>query len=147
LERTPLFVVDASVAVKWFAKEPLRRKAVQVRNDYAAGIIELTAPRLLRYEVGNALRFHPGATQQLLIEAIRAIDDMQMVESNLSASEGEIASRIAFEEKTTFYDAAYLALAERHGCLLLTDDRKLYNRVGERRRLIQLLEDYRSSQG
>ena len=145
LERTPLFVVDASVAVKWFAKEPLRRKAVQVRADYAKGRIELTAPPLLPYELGNALRYHPEATPQLVTEALKTVDSMQMVESNLSSSEAETASRIAFEEGTTFYDAAYLALAERRECYLLTDDRRLSKKIGERRKLILLLEDYRGS--
>jgi predicted nucleic acid-binding protein len=72
---------------------------------------------------------------------------MQMVESNLSTSEAETVSQIAFQEGTTFYDAAYLALAERNGCRLLTDDRRLHSKVSERRHLIQLLEDYHSPDG
>ena len=145
LERTPLLVVDASVAVKWFVKEPLRKKALQVRKDYAEGRTDLTAPGLIRYEVGNALRFHPGASPELLVQALAAIDDMQMVESNFSNPDVETASQIAFEENSTFYDAAYLALAEKHRCLVLTDDRVLYKRTGKRKHLLKLLEDYRSS--
>ncbi|HYY90353.1 MAG TPA: type II toxin-antitoxin system VapC family toxin [Candidatus Dormibacteraeota bacterium] len=145
LERTPLLVVDVSVGVKWFVKEPLRRKALEVRKDYAEGRTELTAPSLLMYEVGNALRFHPVASPALLVEALATIDDMQMVESNFSDSDVEASSRIAFEEQSTFYDATYLALAEKHNCLLLTDDRVLYKKTRKRKHLFQLLDAYRSS--
>ncbi len=69
---------------------------------------------------------------------------MQIEEGEFPSEVVEKSSEIAFEEGLTFYDAVYLALAEKNGASLLTDDRKLYRTVRKRKRLLQLLEDYAS---
>ena len=51
-----ILVLDASVAVKWFNPEPLRDKALEIRESFVEGKIQLEAPSLLPYELGNALR-------------------------------------------------------------------------------------------
>ncbi len=72
--------------------------------------------------------------------------DMQMGGWDVAAS-AEAASKIAFEEGITLYDAFYIALAEGKGARLVTDDRRLYRKVGKRRVLIQLLENYEPTGG
>ena len=84
LERTPLFILDASVAVKWFVVEPLRKKALNVREDYFEDRIDLLAPGLIRYEIGNALRFHPGSSPKELADAVKTIGDMQIDTAELA---------------------------------------------------------------
>ena len=49
------FTLDASVAAKWFNNEDLTNKAVQVRDAFIEGMIELLAPEHLVYEVANAI--------------------------------------------------------------------------------------------
>ncbi len=115
LERTPLLILDASVAVKWFIKEPLRKKALKVREDYVEGRVDLLAPGLIHYEIGNALRFHPGSNPKQLAEALETISSMQIDAGELSSEIIEAASEIAFQERLTYYDAVYLALAEKTG--------------------------------
>ena len=52
----PLFVVDASIAARWYLPSPpYVDHARQVRADYEEGKIDLTAPDNLRIEVGGAL--------------------------------------------------------------------------------------------
>lgn len=51
-------VVDASVAVKWFAAERDVDKALKLKDSYQAEDLKV-APTLISYEVMNALRFHP----------------------------------------------------------------------------------------
>lgn len=144
MERSPLLVIDASVAVKWFVVEPHREKALRIREGYARGVIELLAPSLIQYEVGNAIRFHPGSAPEHVAEAVQSILGMQMGGGEVSAASAEAASRIAFEEEITMYDAFYLALAERSRARLVTDDRRLYRKVRKRRSMMQLLEDYQA---
>ena len=115
MERSPLLVIDASVAVKWFVAEPHREKALRIREGYARGVIELLAPSLIQYEVGNAVRFHPGSTPEQVSQAVQSIVDMQMGGWDVAPVLAEIASRIAFEEGITLYDASYLAMAEGNG--------------------------------
>ena len=142
MERSPLLVIDASVAVKWFVVEPHRGKALEIRESYVRGVVELLAPSLIQYEVGNAIRFHPGSTPEHVAEAVQSILGMQMGGGEVSAVLAEAASGIAFEEEITLYDAFYLALAERNRARLVTDDRRLYRKVRKRRSMLQLLENY-----
>jgi predicted nucleic acid-binding protein len=54
------------------------------------------------------------------------------------------AAKLAFKEKLTFYDAAYLSLAEIQEAILITADKELYDRLSnERKALSQLLEQYK----
>jgi len=53
-------VVDASVAFKWSRKEGEEEyisEALAVLNDHLAGNVEIHAPDLLLYELGNILCF------------------------------------------------------------------------------------------
>lgn len=143
MERTPLFILDASVAVKWFVAEPLRKKALNVREDYFENRIDLLAPSLIRYEIGNALRFHPGSSPKDLAGAVKTIADMQIEQADLAQETVTAASEIAFQERITFYDAVYIALAEINRARLLTDDLLLYKKASRKQNVLQLLKDYK----
>jgi len=115
-----------------------------VREDYFDDRIDLLSPGLVRYEIGNALRFHPGSSPKELADAVKTIADMQIDQAQLTPETVALASEIAFQERITFYDAVYIALAETNRARLLTDDLLLYKRVSRKRSLLQLLKDYES---
>ena len=48
-------VIDCSVAFRWIVAESDTAKAVQLRDDYRTGVIELVAPDFLPVEIGNAI--------------------------------------------------------------------------------------------
>jgi len=54
-----ILILDASVAVKWFNPEPLRKESLTIRKMFLEGEVDLEAPSLLYYEVANALRYNP----------------------------------------------------------------------------------------
>ena len=105
-----VFVVDASVAVKWYVYEELRDKALRLREDFLSERIDLEAPSLILYEVGNAIRYHPGATASECASAVRHLRELGIAIRELDNSAIRIAAKIALEEKLTFYDAAYRSL-------------------------------------
>ena len=142
MEGTPVFVLDASVAVKWYIPEEGRKRALRLRQDYTDGKIDLIAPNLIFFEVGNAVRFHPGATAREVWEAVRGLKGMQVAIQNLTDPVVDSAAEIAFTENITFYDAVYLAIAENFGVKFVTADKKLYEQIKKRKSLISLLEDY-----
>jgi len=108
------------------------------------GRIDLVAPGLLLYEVGNAVRFHPGASETEARKALRALAKMQITTPDLDESVTDTATRIAFTEEITLYDAVYLALAKDEGTKVITADEALYNKLKESRNLLILLKDYGS---
>jgi predicted nucleic acid-binding protein len=50
-----MYVVDASLAVKWFIPEPLSDEAMKLLANFRSKISDLTAPDLIVVEVGSAL--------------------------------------------------------------------------------------------
>lgn len=139
-----VFVIDASVAVKWYVSEELRDKALKLREDFLSEIVDLEAPSLILYEVGNAIRHHPGATMRECTSAVRELRNLGIAIRDLDDVAVGVAAELAFEEKLTFYDAAYLSLAKTTEATLITADNELYNQLSnESKALSQLLEQYK----
>ena len=143
MEKSQIFVVDASVAVKWYVKEALRDKALEMRSDFASGLLQLEAPSLLAYELGNALRYHPASTPAECAAAVKELGNLGIVMHELDESIASTAAALAFEEKLTFYDAVYIALTQSLNATFVTADEKLIERISEENRSrIRSLADY-----
>jgi len=124
-----ILVLDASVAVKWFTLEPLRDKALAIRNLYLDGKVELEAPSLLLYEVSNALRYNPSFGIEDLKAVLSSLNDLQLTLHDLKEELAYKAAQVAYNFGITFYDACYVALAELRGGTLYTTDLKVVEDV------------------
>ncbi len=124
-----MYVIDASVAIKWFSEEVYTDKAIEIRDRFFKGICELAAPDLILYEVSNALRFNPNFNEDDVIEAINSLFDMGI--SIIVPTPRVVKSSItmAFKYKTTIYDAFYAALANEIGFIFVTADSKLHQKI------------------
>ncbi len=132
MERRGTAVVDASVAVKWFLPEPDTPQAIAVRDAHVDGRLTLVAPLLLVYEVANAMRYHPQVGAEALAEHLEDLFALSLgfdVPSEESLGE---AVRVAYGRGATVYDAAYLSLAERLDCPLVTADSEQLAAAGSR---------------
>lgn len=117
------FVVDASVAVKWFVPEALSDEAVSLLDSPR----ELLAPDLLYPEAGNILWKKVGRGE---IEARDARDILAaLVHVPLSVVPSstlvEAALEIALVHGRTVYDGLYVALAVARDAVLVTADGRL----------------------
>ena len=95
------------------------------------GRIEIAVPDLLFYEVGNILLFvrsRPAIADAL--EALHDLFSMPLAVAAPAADAAETALRLAAAYGLSYYDAAYLALAESLDCTLVTADRRLARRAG-----------------
>lgn len=116
-------VVDASVVVKWFMPEGGAASALEVLE----GERELHSPDILLLEVGSVLwkKTRRGEIQQE--EALRIMHSLG-VGSVRFHPVAELATQpleIALSTGLSIYDSAYLALALRLDCAVITADRKL----------------------
>jgi len=121
------FVVDASVAVKWFVREP--------RHDRALALItpgiSCVAPDLIFPEVGNALwlkrrRGEVAADQaRLAIAALEGFFERIVRSEEIAVSALEIGEALDHP----IYDCFYLACARHTAARLVTDDSRLIKRV------------------
>jgi predicted nucleic acid-binding protein len=127
-----LFVLDASVAAKWFlprAAEPLADEALALLRRYADGEIEFMVPDLFWTELSNVLwkavrtgRILEKAATQALNDTLRyglpTVGEPDLAEDALA---------IALSTGRTVYDAIYVALAVQRNASLITADERLVN--------------------
>lgn len=118
------FVVDASVAVKWFLPEDNSKEALQLLREGN----ELLAPDLIWAEVANVVwkRFRRGELEQA--EGAALLRDLRRVPIRTCPSDLllESAWAIAVNHGRTIYDSLYLALAVNRECPMVTADGLLY---------------------
>lgn len=116
------FVIDASVALKWFLPEPDSDKADElIRAD-----VDLIAPGLISIELANAVWKHSriGSADAAIWEDVAArMPDLLTIHS----SDGPLlqaAIRLAVAYDHPFYDCLYLALAIHLGAVVVTIDKR-----------------------
>ena len=129
-----LFVLDASVAVKWFVSEE--------HSDVAALLLDenfdLAVPRLFFSEFGNILwkKFSRGELSHgEVIDAARGLQSAMLTPMDdewlLDA-----AIALACELKHPVYDCLYLALADSLETAMVTADQKFANKVSDPARVV-----------
>ena len=125
-------VVDASVAVKWFATEKGTTKALTIRDAYHKGSVQLVAPTLIYYEVTNALRFHPhyNFTKEDLLASMAVLKDLQIA-IEPTEEMWYTAFEVSLSQHMAVYDAIYVAASLALDAELVTSDEKLLKKLSE----------------
>jgi predicted nucleic acid-binding protein len=129
------YVSDASIALKWVLTEPDTARALRLRDDFDAGVVDLMAPDVFPAEVGHALakaerrKIIPvGIGIVHLADVLRTLPRLYPSLPDLLPRAFEIASQY----RIGVYDCLYVALAEREGCEFVTaDDRLVKNLRGQ----------------
>ena len=119
-------VVDSSVIVKWLNStndknlgEADKILAVAIKGD-----IQLIAPELAKYEVGNVLLLKKKLSikeVELLFHGLFAYPIQFIPESEELARE---TYSLAFELGITYYDASFISLAKHYDATLVTENIK-----------------------
>ena len=134
-----MFVIDASVVVKWFIEEKDTPKSLSLKDAHIKGKTVLIAPDLLIYEVANVLTFSKIFT---LNEIKKCLQDLYELEIDLISPSIDIiatATELSVNRQISIYDACYIALAKELDIKLITADEKLYASTDESR--IELLSN------
>lgn len=131
------YVLDASVAAKWFlppVQEPLAAEARRVLRTFSSGTCRFTVPDLFWSEMGNilwkAVRLGrlPAASCDAAVESL--------ARSGIATFPGLPLLRDAMAIARAFdrplYDSLYVALAVSSNSPLLTADERLANALGGR---------------
>ncbi|MBX9580028.1 MAG: type II toxin-antitoxin system VapC family toxin [Gemmataceae bacterium] len=119
------YVVDSSVAIKWYVAEPLAAEASRVQT----GPHPLHSPEFLDVEVANILwkKVRKGeitrADADDILAALKVVPIAREPDINLIAP----AFDLAVQTDRTVYDCLYLALAVQLNGRMVTADDRLVN--------------------
>jgi len=120
-----VYLVDASVAVRFLLVEEFSDKAEWLLQMFHDGAVELKAPTLVTYEVGNSLW---KAVKQKLIDIHEASQKFsQFIKLKLDCVELDEQDCLsvltwAVRNDATYYDSVYVKACEKTGAILLTAD-------------------------
>jgi len=141
-----MICVDASIAIKWLLKEERSDRAVALYDATATANQPIVAPALLPLEVTNILRQRMRGQDG--ISLIRATEHLAAflafpIEFHNPAGLHHEALVLADAlGLPATYDALYLALAERLGCEVWTDDQRLLRQVAESLPFVRWIGDH-----
>jgi predicted nucleic acid-binding protein len=118
------YVVDASVAAKWYFQEEHSERADALLEQDC----EILAPGLLAVEIATLVwkRARRGEITEAVADRIVAALRQVPLEIRPTAELVTAGLPLALHGGLTLYDAFYTALAVKSGCPLVTADRKLY---------------------
>ena len=133
------FVLDSSVVIKWFSQEVDTDKALNLRDKFLNGKVEITVPDLQLYEIANALRYNSKLTKSDVTLAVQSLMDIGINIIIPTMDIIESAIEFAFRFNISIYDAYFVALANELKFTLITADEKLYRNIKDLK-FIKLLE-------
>ncbi len=135
------YVLDSSVALKWFLTEADSPKANQLREDARNAVHELLAPDFFPVEMVHAITRAERQGRITPTEGSAFVADLLTELPALHPALPLLARAYAISSATRqgVYDCVYVALAEREGCELVTADAKLIANLGARFPFIRAL--------
>jgi predicted nucleic acid-binding protein len=120
------WVVDASVAAKWFLPVEREPEGDLARN--AIGRLPMRTTTLAFFEVGNILSTYSGGWDADRIgKALDLLLEICGDPLDLAPGDWRAAAKLALAHGLTFYDASYVAIANRIGRQVLSADGDLVN--------------------
>jgi len=119
-------VVDSSVIVKWLnsTDEDNLGQSDKVLADALENKVEILAPELAKYEVGNTLLLKKKLSSkkvEIPLHTLFAFPIQFIAESEDLAKE---TFTLAESLKITYYDASFLSLAKKYDATLVTENIK-----------------------
>lgn len=117
------WVVDASVAAKWF--RPLEDEPEGRLAREAIGVLAMRVTTLTLYELGNLLTRRSGRDAEGVRAALSMVQEICGAPLSLLPQDHGGVAEMALDHRLTFYDASYVAIANRVGRRVLSADRDL----------------------
>lgn len=126
-----VYVLDASVAIRFLLIEDLSEKAERVLEDFLMGELDLLSPELIIYEVGNTLW---KSVKKGFIGLDEALDkfsyflELGVPSITFKDEDYRKVLELGVKNDMTYYDSIYVWSCLKVGGTLLTADDILYKK-------------------
>lgn len=135
-------IVDTSVALKWLNQDNEQNidHADKILEDARDGKVEILAPELLKYEIGNALLYGKKIAKKDIKELLNIFYSLPI---SFVLENTELATNtyiLAKNLRITYYDASFVSLAKQYGATLVTENLKHQAKSSEI--TVKALKDY-----
>ncbi len=141
-ENKPLYIVDASVILKWFLKEAeCQEEAISLQNHCDESLIQLAIPHYAYAEIFNIFVRNLSLERALAYSSrvLNYFNKEYAITIEMVSLAFEIIKKVDCE--VSFYDAGYHALAMQEGGTFITADEKYYKKT-RKHGSIMLLKNY-----
>jgi len=131
-------IPDSSVIVKWVSKdnESHLDKADKLLSDVQAEKVQLLAPELAKYEIGNAI-LKKGLTTPQAFQSLGTVYSLPVQFVPETEDLANLTYQMAYQARQnnvtafTYYDASFVALAQQEGAVLVTDNPKHQTKISD----------------
>ena len=135
-------IPDSSVITKWLNrdKEQYLEQSSKLLEDAIAGKVDLLVPELAKYEIGNVLLTSKKLTPE---EANISLETLYNLPVTFISETPDLSKKtfdLAYNNKLTYYDAAFMSLAKQYDATLVTDNIKHQGKSSEIK--VVSLKDY-----
>lgn len=119
-------VIDTSVAVKWLNQDNEENvdTADKIMVDAKNGKVELLAPELIKYEIGNVLLFSKKISNKDFEYLLKIFYSLPITFVAESEELAKMTYELAFNLGITYYDASFLSVAKQYNATLITENIK-----------------------
>ncbi|MBI2653924.1 type II toxin-antitoxin system VapC family toxin [Candidatus Woesearchaeota archaeon] len=136
------YVLDSSVIIKWFCEEEDTDLALQFREGFLKGSVDIIVPDLQLYEIANALRYNKKLKSADVSSAVNSLIDIGI---NIVVPTKDVISSalaLAYQFDITLYDAYFIALAKELNYDFVTADDNLFDKI-KKLKFVKLLSNFR----
>lgn len=141
-----LFILDTSIIIKWLSadNENDLDRANAILSDVQTNRVEILAPELAKYEVGNVLLHGKNLSSPQAEVVLTEFYGLPIIFVPLSKEQAKETFRLAFNLTITYYDASFLSLAKNYEATLVTENIKHQGKTNDIK--VIALKDYPSPQ-
>jgi len=135
-------IPDSSVITKWLNrdKEQYLEQSSKLLEDAIAGKVDLLVPELAKYEIGNVLLTSKKLTPEEANISLETLYNFPITFISETPNLAKQTFDLAYNNKLTYYDAAFMSLAKQYDATLVTDNIKHQGKSSEIK--VVSLKDY-----
>ena len=135
------FVVDPSVALKWYIPEDFSNLAIMFLKKLEDPDVKFYAPTLFKLEFSNAIRkylIRKLISWDMAREILEEVKRLPITYVEITWERVERAFLYAVKRNLTLYDALYIIIAEEVGGKLITADKRLLKATADEELVVPL---------